>query len=56
MIEDNFAGIGGSYVLDRNGLRVKVEGTIDKLDAPVSVDQPVIETAPSEGDAPAKEK
>lgn len=56
MSDDNFAGIGGSYVLDKNGLRVKVEGTIDKLDAPAVVEQPIVETAPSKDDAPAKEK
>jgi hypothetical protein len=43
---DLFEGMGGSYVLDKDGNRVKVEGTIDKLDAPAvseTVDLPVAE-------------
>ena len=43
---DLFEGMGGSYVLDKDGNRVKMEGTIDKLDAPAvseTVDLPVAE-------------
>ena len=43
---DLFEGMGGSYVLDKDGNRVKMEGTIDKLDAPAVsevIDAPVVE-------------
>lgn len=51
-------GIGGSYILEKNGSRVKVEGTVDRLDAPASgveAAASVVETASPKDDAQAKE-
>lgn len=56
MSEDIYEGIGGSYVLNKDGLREKVDGTADKLGAPAVVEQAVVEPAPAVVDAPAKEK
>ena len=40
-MSDQFDGIGGSYVLDKDGNRKLVEKTIDKLEAPAnSLDAP----------------
>lgn len=56
---DQFEGIGGSYILNKDGLREKVEGTVDKLEAPLEsavVAEPVVKSAPSSkaDDASAK--
>lgn len=43
-MNDEFDGIGGSYVLNKDGLREKLEGTTDKLDSPIesiAVEAPV---------------
>ncbi len=36
---DLFEGMGGSYALDKDGNRVRVEYTIDKLDAPAASEE-----------------
>lgn len=44
---DQCDGVGGSYVLNKDGLREKVEGTKDKLDSPIEsevVEEPVVPT------------
>lgn len=42
-MSDQFEGQGGSYAIDKNGNRKKIEGTLDKLASPaVDVEVPVL--------------